>query len=120
MAQAQKVMGVGGMERFVTTVGNLAPVFPSVLDAVNVDRWANRYGDMLGLDPDIINSPDEIAAIRDGRAQAQAQQMQAEQAKLEADALAKLGSVPANEPSLLNEMMARGSAGVPTPTLLPA
>ena len=120
MAQAQKVMGVGGMERFVTTVGNLAPVFPSVLDAVNVDRWANRYGDMLGLDPDIINSPDEIAAIRDGRAQAQAQQMQAEQAKLEADALAKLGSVPANEPSLLNEMMARGAAGTPNPSLLPA
>jgi hypothetical protein len=119
MAQAQKVMGVGGMERFVATTANLAAVMPDVLDSVNIDRWANRYGDMLGLDPDIINSPEEVAAIRGARAEAQQAQAQAEQAKMEADAVAKLGSVPANDDSLLNEMLARGNAGVPNPSLLP-
>jgi hypothetical protein len=119
MAQAQKVMGVGGMERFVTTTANLAGVMPDVLDSVNIDRWANRYGDMLGLDPDIINSPEEVAAIRGARAEAQQAQAQAEQAKMEADAVSKLGNTPANEDSLLNEMLARGNAGVPNPSLLP-
>ncbi len=119
MAQAQKVMGVGGMERFVSTTANLANVYPDVLDSVNIDRWANRYGNMLGLDPDIINSPEEVAAIRGARAEAQAAQAQAEQAKMQADAVAKLGQTSMAEDSLLNEMLARGEAGVPNPSLLP-
>lgn len=116
MAQAQRLVGVGGMERFANMTASLAAAMPDVLDVVNVERWGQRYGDMLGLDPDIVNSPEEVAAIRESRAAAQAEAQQAEAAKNQAEAVAKLGSVRTDEPSLLNEMLARSSSGVPDPS----
>lgn len=115
MAQAQKLVGVGGMERFASTVANLAQAAPDLNDVPNWEAWGQRYGDMLGLDPDVINSPEEVAAIRAGRAEAQAAQAQAEQAKLQADAMAKLSSAKTDEPNLLNEMLSRAGGGMPNP-----
>lgn len=119
MAQAQRLVGVGGMERFATTTANLAAAIPDVLDVFNADVWTQRYADMLGLDPEVANSPEEVAAIRNARAQAQAEVQQAEAAKLQADAVQKLGSVSTEEPSLLNEMLARSGAGTPDLSQLP-
>jgi len=119
MAQAQRLVGVGGMERFASTTANLAAAIPDVLDVFNADIWTQRYADMLGLDPDVANSPEEVAEIRNARAQAQAEVQQAEAAKMQADAVQKLGSVRTDEPSLLNEMMARSGAGTPDPSQLP-
>jgi hypothetical protein len=118
MAQAQRLVGVGGMERFANTTSNLAAAMPDILDVVNTDVWTQRYADMLGLDPDVANSPEEVAAIREARAQAQAEVQQAEAAKNQADAVAKLGSVRTDEPSLLNEMMSRSGGGTPNPLAL--
>lgn len=120
MAQAQRLVGVGGMERFANMTASLAAAMPDVLDVVNVERWGQRYGDMLGLDPDIVNSPEEVAAIREQRAAAQAEVQQAEAAKMQADAVQKLGSVRTDEPSLLNEMLSRSGGGTPDPSQLMA
>ena len=119
MAQAQRLVGVGGMERYAMTAANLAAAIPDVLDVFNADIWMQRYSDMLGLDPDVANSPEEVAAIRQSRAQAQAEVQQAEAAKMQADAVQKLGSVRTDEPSLLNEMLARSGGGMPDPSQLP-
>lgn len=118
MAQAQKLVGIGGDERFASTMLGLAPAVPDVLDVWNITAWAQGYADKLGLDPKGINGEDEVAAIRDARAQAQAQQMAAEQAKTEADALAKLASAKTNEPNMLSDMMA-ASGGTPNPSAVP-
>jgi hypothetical protein len=44
--------------------------------------------------------------------------MQAEQAKTEADALAKLASAKTNEPNMLSDLMA-SSGGTPNPAAVP-
>lgn len=78
MAQAQKLVGVGAIERISSFVGNLAGADPSVLDKLDLDQTVDQYGQAVSAPPDIIRSDDQVAEIREQRAQAQqAQQMAA-------------------------------------------
>lgn len=81
MAQAQKTMGISGVERFVNFTGQMAQVDPEVLDNINKDKILSDYSVMLGVNNEYLKPPEEVQAIRQGRAQAaqQAQQAQAMQ-----------------------------------------
>tara|TARA_R110001599_G_scaffold171353_1_gene362429 strand:+ start:442418 stop:444139 length:1722 start_codon:yes stop_codon:yes gene_type:complete len=78
MAQALRMVGLGSIERFAGFVGNMAAVDPSVLDKWNRDETIDEYGAMIGLAPKIINSDEDVAKVREQRAQQQraAQSMQ--------------------------------------------
>jgi hypothetical protein len=76
MAQAQKLLGIGSVDRFLGTVGNMAQADPSVLDKINRDKAVDYYADALGVPPDMVRSDDEANVIRQQRAQA-AQKQQA-------------------------------------------
>lgn len=119
MAQAQKLVGIGSDERWANTILGVAAGVPDVLDAWNVTEWAQAYGDKLGVDPKSINGPEAVAAIRDARAQAIAQQQRAEQAKMEAEALQKLSQAKTDEPNMLADLMA-SAGGTPNPAAVPA
>lgn len=77
LAQAQRAVGVTAVDRLLGTVGSLAQlqagagVHPTALDKINVERVVDQYGDMLGVDPDLIRSDDEVKQIQVQRAQAQ-------------------------------------------------
>jgi hypothetical protein len=71
MAQALKMVGLGGIERFAGFMGGLAAADPSVLDKWNRDETVDVYADAVGLSPKIINSADDVAKVRDARARAQ-------------------------------------------------
>lgn len=76
MAQAQKLVGISGIERFAGFVGQIVTVTqnPTVMDKVDVDQMLDEYGDAVGVGPRIVRSDEKVAAIRDGRAkQEQAQ-----------------------------------------------
>lgn len=78
MAQAQKLVHTASMERVAGFVGNLASLNPAALDKLNTDAAIDEYAEMHGIPPNVINTDDEVAAIREERAkQAQAQQMMA-------------------------------------------
>lgn len=82
LAQAQKAVSVGGIDRYVASMANIAQIKPDILDTFDVDRWASVYSEKLGVDPEIIVPDDKVQAIRQARAQAQAaaqkqQQLQA-------------------------------------------
>lgn len=78
LAQAQKMVGTTAIEQGVAFVGNVAAAFPQVLDVVNPDEAVREYGEMLGLPPKIIRSPEEIDAIRKQKQQAAAAAQQAQ------------------------------------------
>jgi len=80
MAQAQKLIGIGGIERFVGFVGNLAQMRPDALDKADIDQAIDEYGDMLGIPSKIIVPDEQVAAIRQQRAQQQQMQQAAEMA----------------------------------------
>lgn len=74
MAQAQKLVGVSSLERFVGFVGQVAQFNPDALDKVDTDEAIEEYGIMTGVSPKVVRSKDDVEAIREGRAQAAQQQ----------------------------------------------
>ncbi len=69
----------------------LEQVKPGALDAVNMDEYARFTGRALGVPHNLMNGEQEIAAIREARAQEQLEMKQMQQAQALADGAAKLG-----------------------------
>lgn len=84
MAQAQKLVGIGAVERFAGFVGQAAAVDPRILDKVNGDQMIDVYSDLVSLPTGIVRTDDEVMNIRSQREQAIAQQQQAEQMSMQA------------------------------------
>jgi len=71
LAQAQKAVATGAIERLSAFTGNLAGINPNVLDKLNMDQMVDEYAEAIGVPPAIIVSDDEVAETRQARAQAQ-------------------------------------------------
>jgi hypothetical protein len=93
LAQAQRAVSTNSMDRFVSNLGIVAKFKPDVLDKLDADEWADKYSDMLGVDPDILIANDKVAIIRQQKQQALAQAQQVAQAEQMASAAQKAGSV---------------------------
>lgn len=84
LAQAQRAVATSGIDRFVGNLGVIAGLKPDVLDKFNADEWADVYADKLGVDPELIVADEQVAVIRQARAQAQQQATRQQQAALAA------------------------------------
>lgn len=93
LAQAQRAVGTNSVDRFVGNLGAVAGIKPEVLDKFDADKWAELYSDMLGVDPELITADDQVALIRQQRAQAAQAQAQAAAMQQGADTASKLGQV---------------------------
>lgn len=78
LAQAQKAVATGAIERFTGFVGQISAAKPDVLDKFDADEAIDQYGDALGVPPSIIVSDDKVKALREGRAKEQQQAKNAE------------------------------------------
>jgi hypothetical protein len=113
MAQAQKMVALGGLERFSLFTKELAETDPSVLDKVNRDELIDEYAIAVGVPPRIINSEEQVAEVRQARAQAAQAAQQAEMLKATAPAAKALSETKTNQPSLLQDLMGQGQQGGP-------
>jgi Bacteriophage head to tail connecting protein len=93
LAQAQRAIATNSIDRFVGNLGQVASFKPEVLDKLDTDMWADKYSDMLGVDPEFIVANDKVAIIRQQRAKAQQAAQATAQAEQAASALAKAGTV---------------------------
>lgn len=91
MAQAQKQVGTSSIERLAGFVGQMAAIDPGVVDKFDADQAVDEYADMLGVPPGIVNSDDEVEAIRKDRVEKQEQQEQMAMLNQAAD-MAKVAS----------------------------
>lgn len=80
MAQAQKLAGIGHIERFLGFVGQLAGLDPMVARKVDLEEAIEEYGALTGIKPKLILSKEQMEALRQQQAQAEQAAMQAEQA----------------------------------------
>ena len=94
LAQAQRAVGVNSVDRFVNSLGGVAQVKPEVLDKFDSDQWVDVYSDMLGVDPSLIVAGEQVALVRQGRAQAAKQAQDAASMNQAADTLQKMGGTP--------------------------
>lgn len=69
LAQAQKALGLGNLERATGFLGNLSGKFPDAADKLNVDNLIDEYADQMALPPTVINANEDVAKIRAARAQ---------------------------------------------------
>lgn len=79
LATAQKALGVQSIERAIGFAGNLAASFPTAADNIDIDMAVTEYFDAIGIPPTIQRSAEDVAKMRDQRAQAQANAQQQEQ-----------------------------------------
>jgi hypothetical protein len=77
LAQAQRAIGTGAVDRLLGTIGAIAQMKPEVLDKLDQDQLVDKYSDMLGVDPDLILADDKVAIIRQDRAKQQQAMQQA-------------------------------------------
>jgi hypothetical protein len=89
MATALKMVGTASVDRMMSFVGSLTAVYPEASDMIDIDETIIEYHDMLGAPPKMIRSKDDVAKIRNQRAQAQQKQAQAEQMAQMAPAMQK-------------------------------
>lgn len=117
MAQAQKLVGLGGLERFTGFVGQLIAVTqnPEHLDKVDVDQLIDTYGDGASIPPKIIRTDEVVAQMKADRSAAQEKQAAAERAAqvvpAMADSAKKLSETQTPNGSALDQILAMGEAG---------
>ena len=86
LAQAQKAVATGGVERLWSFAGNLSAVKPEILDKLDGDQSIDVYADLLGVDPSIVVPDDEVQKVREARAREVAAAKNAEMASMMAPA----------------------------------
>lgn len=69
LAQAQKAVHVAPIERFLNTAAFLGQMDPQSNDKVNGDEALDEIHRLLGVNPAVIRSDEEVAQIRQQRAQ---------------------------------------------------
>lgn len=111
MAQAQKAIGIGSVERFAGFVNNVASVSPQALDKVDLDEIIDIYGDFTSIPPSIIRDDRVVAQIRSDRAKAQQAQMMSQMIQQGAGAAKDLSQAKTDEPNALTQLIGQAQAG---------
>jgi len=105
LAQAQRAVATNSIDRFVGNLGQVAQIKPDVLDKFDSDKWADAYSDMLGVDPELVVSSEQVALIRNARAQAAAAAQQQAQMAQAAATAKDLSAAKTNEESALTNVI---------------
>lgn len=79
LAQAQKALGIGNIERFTGYVGSLVEIFPEAAFKLNVFNAIDAYADGVAVPPSLLNTDDEANEQKEAMQAAQQQAVQAEQ-----------------------------------------
>ena len=79
LARAQKMEDVGAIERLNANLTTTAQVKPEVLDIVDFDEQTRMLAESLGVPLKLIRNADQVQAMREQRAEAQAKAQQAQQ-----------------------------------------
>ena len=105
MAQAMKLTGITGIERFMAFAGNLAQAKPEVLDKIDFDQTLDEYANMVGAPPSMVLDDATVAATRKQRADQQAQMQQAELAAQSAQTVKTLSQTQLTDENAVGAMI---------------
>ena len=105
MAQAQKAIGTGAIERLAGFVGNMAAAKPEVLDKFDADQSVDEYAEMLGVPPKIVVPDDIVQQIREERAAQVQQQQMMEQVNQGAQAAKVMSDADTGGDNILSDII---------------
>lgn len=103
LAQAQRLVATGAVDRLIGFAGQVAAIWPEARHKVDVSRAIDEYGESLGVDPAIVRSDADADAI------AQAEQQQIAQAQAMATAQQTAETAKTASETEINENNALGA-----------
>ena len=107
LAQAQRQVNAGGIERMAAFVASLAPLDPQAADKLDVDRMIDEYAEIAGVPAKILRPSAALVKLRAERGQQTAQAQLLAQAPALAQGVKALGQTPgAGGASLLGGLLA--------------
>lgn len=71
LAQAQRIVAAGGVDRLLGAIGSLSALKPDIVDKVDLDQVVDDFGTMFGVNPEIIVPDEQVAQMRAERAKAE-------------------------------------------------
>lgn len=101
MAQAQKAIGVSSIERFIGFTSGIGQFSPDALDKINVDETIDAYAASIGVPSSVVATNEQVAQIREQRAQQQAMAQQMQMAQAAVGGAQALGNTPMDDNSAL-------------------
>ena len=110
-AQAQKLIGISTLDRFVQSVGMIAGFDPNALKKVKSQQIVDVYGDILSVNPSIIRSDDEVDAMDRAQAQQAYEQQQMNMMQQGAQTAESLAKTPTDGDNALNDLLSVAQAG---------
>ncbi len=96
LAKAQRESEITGILRALATVGEMSVFAPNVIDKINPDKAVDIIADVIGINPQIVRDDEEVAVIRQVRAEQKAAVAQAELLKTGAGAAKDISQVEKN------------------------
>lgn len=105
LAQAQQAVSSASIERVMSFSGNLAAVFPDIIDIIDADEALRQYAESLGNDPAIIRDSAQVERIRKARQEAQQQQDAMAMASQGAQAAKVLSEADTQNPNALTSLI---------------
>ncbi|MDR5685720.1 portal protein [Morganella morganii] len=108
MAQAQKAIGVSSIERFIGFTSGIGQFSPDALDKINVDETIDAYAASIGVPPSVVATNEQVAQIREQRAQQQAMAQQMQMAQAAVGGAQTLGNTPMDDNSALAALAGGG------------
>jgi hypothetical protein len=113
LAQAQKLVAVAGLDRFVTAVAPIMQADASARHKVDVFRIIDSYADSLGIDPRIVRTTEAAQQLVDAEAQQQKAIADAQQAMALAKAAKDASGAQMGTDSALDRVVAGARAAAP-------
>lgn len=105
LAQAQRLVATGAVDRLVGFTGQLASVWPEARHKINASQAVDMYSESLGVDPSLIRSDDEVAAMAQAEAQQAAQAQAMANAQQGVDMAKTASEVEVTENNAVGAMM---------------
>ena len=107
LAQAQRLVATGGLERLGNFVGQLSTVWPEARHKFDASQAIDEYAEAIGTAPKVIRSDDEVESLQAAEAAAQAQAGAMEQGQELADTAKTASETDISEDNALGAIMKR-------------
>lgn len=105
LAQAQKIQDVQAIQDSIQFAASMAPLVPDIMDKIDTDQSVDEYSRLIGAPSRIIRSDEDVAKIREGRAQQMAQQQQQAALSQATQDAKNLGGIQMDESNALTAMI---------------
>jgi len=110
VALAQRLTGLGGLERYASQMTALSQFVPAILDNCDWDEYSRHIADALGVSPKVTRGEEDRGEVREARAAAEAQAQAAAAVPAAASAVRDLSQSPIDPNTALGQLMARSGA----------